>query len=315
MTAPSRLVFMGTPEFAVPALMSLLASAHTVVAVYTRAPKPSGRGQQVRKTPVHRVAEGAGIPVFSPKTLRTPDAQETFAAHQADLCVVAAYGLILPLPVLNAPRRGCVNLHASLLPRWRGAAPIQRAILAGDTESGVCLMGMEEGLDTGPVYARAPVALTDSTTTPELEQALARAGAGLLSEHLPALLAGTLRSTPQPQEGVTYAAKLEKEEAALDWTESARALHRRIRAFTPWPGATFVLRGEIVKILSAEVVADDSFALAPPPGTLLADDFTVACGEGQLRLLTVQRPGRAPVDGSACLRGLRLEPGAFLSAG
>ena len=303
----ARLVFMGTPDFAAPALQVLLESPHEVVAVYTRAPRPKGRGHMVQKSPVHELAEAHGVPVFTPATLKTPEAQAEFSALKADLAVVAAYGLLLPKAVLDAPRLGCVNLHASLLPRWRGAAPIQRAILAGDAESGVCLMKMEEGLDTGPVYARVSVPITPETTASQLHDALSAAGAKLLAENLDGLLSGTLPPVPQPEEGVVYAAKLDKTEALMNWAKSAEELSRQVRAFSPWPGAEFVLNGERVKVLAAEVAAASG-----KPGLLLDGAFTVACGEGSLKLLKVKRPGRAPVDGASCLRGLHLVPGTQL---
>lgn len=307
---PLRIVFMGTPDFAVPALQALLVGSHQVIAVYTRPPKPKGRGHAVQKSPVHLVAEAASVPVYTPKTLRPPEDQATFAALAPDLAIVAAYGLILPVPVLEATRLGCLNLHASLLPRWRGAAPIQRAILAGDTETGVCLMRMEAGLDTGPVYARGVVPITPTTTAPILQEALARVGADLLTTHLDGIAAGTLAAVSQPDEGVTLAPKLEKAEARLDWSRPAVELDRQIRAFTPWPGATFALAGEDIKVLAAQVC---DVTEAHPPGTLLDESFTVACGSGALRLVTVQRPGRGPTDGAACLRGLQhLRPGAAL---
>ncbi len=304
-----RLVFMGTPDFAVPALQALLAGPHTVVAVYTRPPKPKGRGHAVQKSPVHQIAETAGVPVYTPKTLRNPDDQAAFAALAPDLAVVAAYGLILPVPVLEAARCGCLNLHASLLPRWRGAAPIQRAILAGDTETGVCLMRMEAGLDTGPVYARGVVPITSETTAPALQATLAQLGADLLKAHLDAIAHGTLPAIPQPDAGVTLAPKIEKAEARLDWSRPAVELERQIRAFTPWPGATFTLGAEEIKVLAATVRPTPHTAA---PGTLLAEGLTFACGADALQLLTVQRPGRNPTDGAACLRGLHLAPGSVL---
>lgn len=315
MTPPLRIVFMGTPDFAVPALRFLLANAHEVVAVYTRAPKPRGRGHQVQKTPVHLLAEEQSIPVFTPKTLRTEEAQAEFAAHRADMAIVAAYGLLLPLPVLSAPRLGCVNLHGSLLPRWRGAAPVQRAILAGDAQSGLCLMRMEEGLDTGAVFASGVVDIAPNMTAPELMSALATMGAQLLADNLEKIASGDLTPVPQTEEGVLYAAKIEKGEALLDWTERAEVLERKVRAFVPWPCACFCLGesqgGESVKVLEARVVATDATAQA---GTLLSPEGIVACGEGTaLQLVTVQRAGRGACDGAAFLRGLRMAVGERFS--
>jgi methionyl-tRNA formyltransferase len=304
---PLRLVFMGTPDFAVPALQVLLSSGHEVIAVYTRAPQPKGRGHQVQPSPVHAAAQAAGVAVYTPKTLRDVTEQDKFRALQADLAIVAAYGLILPKPILAAPRAGCVNLHASLLPRWRGAAPIQRAIEAGDRESGICLMAMEEGLDTGGVFAKAIVPISATTTGASLHDALAESGGALLREHLEALAAGQLTCVPQPTAGVTYAKKLEKAESQINWAEPAAVIERRLRAFTPWPGLQFTCAGEQIKLLGADVVAG-----CAAPGTLLDGQFTLACGEGALRLSKVQRPGRGPTDGAACLRGLNISIGTQL---
>jgi methionyl-tRNA formyltransferase len=302
-----RLAFMGTPDFAVPALKVLLASGHDVVAVYTQPPKPKGRGHHVQATPVGQVAAAAGVPVYTPKTLRDTAEQEKFAALKLDLAIVAAYGLILPKPILEAPRAGCVNLHASLLPRWRGAAPIARAIEAGDTASGICLMAMEEGLDTGGVFASTSVPITPTTTGALLHDALAEAGGALLREHLVGLAAGQLVCVPQPTEGITYAKKLDKTESLIDWSQDAAVIERRLRAFTPWPGLHFNCAGEAIKLLQAELVEATG-----PAGTLLDEQFTIACGTHALRLLKVQRPGRSPVDGPACLRGLNLPHGTRL---
>ncbi len=302
-----RIAFMGTPDFAVPALSALISGPHEVVAVYSQPPKPKGRGHQLQPSPVHALAERHHIPVFTPKTLRDPVEQEKFSALNLDLAVVAAYGLILPQVVLDAPRAGCVNLHGSLLPRWRGAAPIQRAILAGDAETGICLMKMEAGLDTGPVYARAALPITAQTTSSELHDDMAKLAARLLMQHLDAIAEGQLPALPQSDAGVTYAQKVEKSEARLDWRRPAIELERKVRAFTPWPGAEFELAGEVLKVIAAEVVPQSGVV-----GVLLDDQFTIACGEGALRLTLVQRPGRTPVDGAACLRGLHLSAGTRL---
>lgn len=304
---PLRLAFMGTPDFSVPALQTLIDAGHNVVAVYTQPPRPKGRGHQVVKSPVHQAAEAAGIPVFTPLKLRDPVDQAAFAALNLDLAVVAAYGLILPPPILEAPVGGCINIHASLLPRWRGAAPIQRAILAGDTESGVCLMRMEAGLDTGPVYSRAEVPITAETTAVNLHDALSAAGAALLGRDVVAIANGRMAAVPQPEEGVTYAAKLTREDSVLDWQQDAAQLDRQVRALTPWPGTVFTLQGEPIKVLEVRPVEGQG-----TPGTVLDNTFTVACGTGALQLLRVQRPGRAAVTGAEAQRGLQLAVGASL---
>jgi methionyl-tRNA formyltransferase len=254
---------------------------------------------------VHELAEQAGIEVFTPTSLRDSAEQERFKALQLDLCVVAAYGLLLPEPILQAPKRGCVNLHGSLLPRWRGAAPVQRAILAGDTQSGVCLMGMEKGLDTGPVFARVEVPITDTTTSASLMMELAEAGASLLDAKPAGLGRGSAcRRLPQPTEGVCYAEKLSKDESQINWTQTAAQIDRQVRAFTPWPAAQFVLLDEVLKVRQAQAVPSPNPTAAA--GTVLDEQFTVACGEGTaLRLLSVQRAGRPATSGAECLRGLQ----------
>jgi methionyl-tRNA formyltransferase len=299
-----RVVFMGTPDFAVPALQALAAAGHDVIAVYSQPPRPAGRGQSVRLCPVHRAAEGMGIPVRTPARLRTdPEAQAAFAELHADVAVVAAYGLILPQTMLDAPRLGGLNNHASLLPRWRGAGPIQAAILAGDAETGVTIMQMEAGLDTGPMLLREAVAITPTTTAAGLHDVLAEMGGRLivraLTEH-PA-------PTPQPEDGVTYAPKLEREHGRLDWTADAASLDRRVRAFDPWPGTFTMLDAAVLKVLAAIPVEG-----AGPPGTVLDNALTVACGSGALRLTRVQAPGRAAMDAAAFLRGRAVPVGTML---
>ncbi|MFC7333764.1 methionyl-tRNA formyltransferase [Rhodocista pekingensis] len=304
------LAFMGTPDFSVPILDALVGAGHRVVCVYTQPPRPAGRGHQLQPSPVHRRAEALGIPVRHPKSLRVAEAQAEFAALGLDGAVVAAYGLILPQPVLDAPRLGCINVHASLLPRWRGAAPIQRAIQAGDTVSGVTIMRMEAGLDTGPMLLKGEVPIGPRTGAQALHDALSEEGARLIVAALDGIAAGRLVAEPQPEEGVTYAAKLAKEEGRLDFALDAATLDRQVRAFTPWPGCWFeAATGERLKVLAAEPVPGRG-----EPGTLLPGGLTVACGEGALRLLTVQRPGKAPVDGAAFLRGFPLAPGARIVA-
>jgi methionyl-tRNA formyltransferase len=304
-----NIVFMGTPDFSVPALDALIAAGHTVLAVYTQPPRPAGRGHKEQPSPVQRAAERHGVPVRVPKSLRDAAAEAEFKALRADLAVVAAYGLILPKPVLDAPLRGCLNIHASLLPRWRGAAPIQRAIEAGDAATGITIMVMEEGLDTGPMLLKESVPITAETTAGSLHDALAARGAKLVVRALAGLDSGALVPVPQPAEGVTYAKKIAKEEARLDWRAPAAVLERRVRAFNPVPGAWFEAKGERVRILRASVPAGHAGA----PGTVLDDTLTIACGDGALRPLELQRAGKAPVAADAFLRGFALPPGTQLA--
>lgn len=300
-----RLAFMGTPDFSVPILDALVSAGHQVACVYCQPPRPAGRGQQLQPSPVQRRAEALGIPVRHPKTLRTADAQAEFRDLGLDCAVVAAYGLILPQAVLDAPRHGCINVHASLLPRWRGAAPIQRAILAGDRETGVTIMQMEAGLDTGPMLLKETLPIGPRTTARELHDALSALGAELIVAALDLLEAGALAPEPQPDAGVTYAAKLTKEEGLLDFRKPAADLDRQVRGLTPWPGCWFeAVTGEKIKVLAAEPARGED-----EPGILLDDTFRVACGTGALRLLTVQRPGKGPVDGAAFLRGFPVQMG------
>ena len=287
-----RVVFMGTPDFSVPTLTEIIAQGHEVAAVYTRAPKPAGRGMDLRLSPVHALAERFSIPVLTPKSLRSEEAAEAFRSHDADVAVVVAYGLILPKPVLDAPRLCCLNLHASLLPRWRGAAPIQRAIMSGDRETGVMVMRMEEGLDTGPVGMAEKIPIGADDTAADLHDRLARIGADLMVRALAALERGGLMFTPQAAEGVTYAAKIDKGEARIDWGMPAPGIHNQIRGLSPFPGAFFEAdlgRGrERVKVLRA-CLADGNGA----PGVALDDALTIACGAGAVQLLT--EIGRAHV--------------------
>ncbi|WP_448190133.1 methionyl-tRNA formyltransferase [Azospirillum sp. sgz301742] len=311
---PLRLVFMGTPDFAVPSLRALIDAGHAVVCVYSQPPRPAGRGQQVQKSPVHRFAEEHGIAVRTPKTLRTAEAQAEFAGLNADAAVVAAYGLILPQPVLDAPRLGCLNVHGSLLPRWRGAAPIQRAILAGDAKTGITIMQMDIGLDTGAMLLKEAVPITAETTASSLHDALADLGARMIVEALDGLAQMRLTAEPQPEEGVTYAAKLTREDGRLDWSKDAAFVERQVRALTPWPGCWFDVPtpqsgAERIKVLKAEVAPTGPHAA---PGTMVDDRLTIACNGGAVRLTLVQRPGKAPVDGAAFLRGFALPPGTVL---
>lgn len=306
-----RIVFMGTPDFAVPVLTELVGQGHEVAAVYTRPPAEAGRGMELKPSPVHRVAERLGLAVRTPRSLRTPEAQAEFTALDADLAVVVAYGLILPKPILDAPELGCVNLHASLLPRWRGAAPIQRAIMAGDAETGVAVMRMEEGLDTGPVGMVEKVAIGPDMTAGELHDRLSALGADLMARAVAAMSRGSLSFAPQPEAGVTYAAKITNEEARVDWHRPAQALHDQIRGLSPFPGAFAEVdlgRGpERLKILKARPAAG-----AGAPGELLSDEGVVACGEGALQLITVQRAGKGAMTAGDFLRGARLKAGSRL---
>jgi len=297
-----RIVFMGTPEFAVPTLAEIVSTGHEVVAVYTRAPKPAGRGQAERKSPVHLAAEGFGLPVLTPKSLKGADEQGVFALHDADVAVVVAYGLILPRAVLEAPRLGCLNLHGSLLPRWRGAAPIQRAVLAGDQRTGVMVMQMDEGLDTGPVGLVEEMPIGRDMTAGELHDKMMLVGADLMSRALAALERGSLHFTPQAEEGVTYAKKIEKAEARINWSWPAPDVHNLIRGLSPVPGAWFQLD---LNGIPTRIKALRS-TLAPGKGemgTILDDQLTIACGAGAVRLTQVQREGKGVMDAPTFLRG------------
>lgn len=303
---PRRLVFMGTPDFSLPALDALHAAGFEIACVYTRAPQPAGRGQKQRPSPVHARAEALGLPVRTPTTLRDPEAQAAFAALAPHAAVVVAYGLILPQPILDTPARGCLNIHASLLPRWRGAAPIQRAIMAGDAETGVAIMAMEAGLDTGPVLLRKAVPIGPRDTAGTLHDTLAALGARLIVDAL-AHLDG-LPPLPQPETGVTYAAKIDKAEARVDWTKPAAEVDRQVRGLSPFPGAWTEAGGERVKLLLGEPAPG-----AGAPGTILDAAPTIACGDGALRLLRLQRAGRAPQEAADLLRGFSLAPGSRLA--
>lgn len=307
-----KLVFMGTPDFAVPTLTEIVMRGHDVLAVYTRAPKPAGRGQDLRKSPVHLAAEEFGLPVFTPKSFRDPADVEIFASLGAQAAIVVAYGLLLPKPILDAPELGCLNLHGSLLPRWRGAAPIQRAIMAGDAETGVAVMKMEEGLDTGPVAMVERVAIGPDMTAGELHDRLAVLGADLMVRALAALSRDALSFVPQAAEGVTYAAKITNEEARIDWSRPAAEVHNLVRGLSPFPGAFLMAdlgKGpERVKVLRTRRSEG-----AGAPGTLLPGGLRVACGEGAVELLQVQRAGRGITSGEEFLRGARLVPGDVLT--
>lgn len=303
-----RVVFMGTPEFSVPTLTEIVSSGHEVVAVYTRAPKPAGRGQAERKSAVHLAAEAFGIPVFTPKSLKGLDEQGVFALHDADVGIVVAYGLLLPKAILDAPRLGCLNLHGSLLPRWRGAAPIQRAVMAGDAQTGVMVMQMDEGLDTGAVALGEVIPIGPDMTAGELHDVMMRTGADLMGRALAALDRGSLEFKPQTEDGAVYAKKIEKAEARIDWTQPAQVVHNHIRGLSPFPGAWFEieLAGKPVRVKALRsTLASGSGA----PGTLLAD-LTIVCGDGAVRLVQIQREGKSAMDAATFLRGAGALPAA-----
>ncbi|HEY1243674.1 MAG TPA: methionyl-tRNA formyltransferase [Hyphomicrobiaceae bacterium] len=304
-----RIVFMGTPDFAVPTLAAVLAAGRRVAAVYTRAPRPAGRGMAERKSPVHLYADRAGLSVLTPRSLRDAAEQRAFAAHGADVGVVVAYGLILPRPVLEAPRNGCLNLHASALPRWRGAAPIARAIMAGDAATAAAIMRMEEGLDTGPVCLAEPVPIGADTTAGDLHDALAERGAELMVQALAGIERGTLTCTPQPDVGVTYAAKIDKAETGIDFTRPAGEVHNHVRGLSPFPGAWFAAgeTRERIKVLRTRLAPGSG-----APGTVLEGPLTIACGGGALQLLELQRAGKRPMAAAEFLRGFPLPPGTLL---
>ena len=300
-----RLAFLGTPEFGLPAFEALLDAGHEVVRAWAQPPRPAGRGRRLRPSPVQAFAEANGIPVAVPASLRDPALQQEFAALRLDAAVTAAYGLLLPPAILAAPRFGCLNLHASLLPRWRGAAPIQHAILAGDSETGISVMVMDEGLDTGPVLLARRTPIGPDTTAGALHDRLAQLGAGAVVEALAGLAEGRLEPAPQPEAGVAWAPKLSPEDRLLDWRRPAAELERRVRAFAP--GARFAFRGENIRVGAAVVEAGGG-----PPGRVLDDGAAIACGEGVLRLLRLQRPGRAAMAAAAFLRGFPLPAGTDL---
>ncbi|WP_167644532.1 methionyl-tRNA formyltransferase [Mameliella alba] len=300
-----RVVFMGTPDFSVPVLDALHAAGHDIACVYCQPPRPAGRGKKDRPTPVHQRALALGLPVRHPERLKSPEDQAAFADLNVDVAVVVAYGLILPQPVLDAPKHGCLNIHASLLPRWRGAAPIHRAIMAGDPETGVCIMQMEAGLDTGPVLLREATPIGATETTGELHDRLSRMGAQLITQALDRI--DDLVPEPQPEEGVTYAAKIDKAEAAVDWTRPAEEISRQVRGLAPFPGAWTTHGGDRIKLLGAEPAEGQG-----APGTLLDDRFTVACGTGALRITRAQRAGKGAQDAATFLNGCPLPRGTQL---
>ena len=307
-----RIAFMGSPAFAVPVLQSLLAAGHDVACVYTQPPRPAGRGHAEKPTPVHAAAAAVGLPVRYPRSLKTSEARDAFAALDLDAAIVVAYGLILPQAILDCPRHGCLNLHASMLPRWRGAAPIQRALMAGDVETGVQVMQMEAGLDTGPVLLSQTAPILPDDTAGTLHDRLAAIGPQLMLAALDQIAAGVAVRTPQAHDGATYAAKILPGETKIDWTKPAAEVDRQIRGLSPAPGAWFVLttsdgKTQRVKVLNS-VVADGDGA----PGVTLDEGLRVGCGSGAVRLLTLQREGRGPLDREAFLRGLPVPAGASL---
>jgi methionyl-tRNA formyltransferase len=304
---PLRLIFMGTPDFAVPTLLALVGHGHEIAAVYTRAAKPAGRGMKLQPTPVEQQAVRLGLPVLNPTTLKTPEALQLFRAHLADAAVVVAYGMILPQAILDAPPFGCFNLHGSLLPRWRGAAPINRAIMAGDAESGVMVMKMDAGLDTGDVAMTERVAISDAMTAGDLHDALAPLGADLMVRAMGALERGKLQLTRQGDAGVTYAAKIDKLEARIDWNRPAREVLRHIHGLSPFPGAWCEMpigdEPSRVKVLRCEFAAGKG-----APGELLDEQLVAACGDGAIRIVELQRAGKAPMKAADFLRGTPLKP-------
>ncbi len=305
---PLRLVFMGTPDFAVPTLVELAGAGHEIVAAYTRAPKPAGRGMDLQDSPVAREAKRLGIPVLTPSTLKSADAQAEFAAFDADAAAVVAYGLILPIGILDAVPLGCFNLHASLLPRWRGAAPINRAIMAGDAASGVMAMKMDAELDTGPVGGVERLTIGADMTAGELHDKLALLGADLMLRTIGALERGALTLTQQPDEGVTYASKIDKNETRIDWRKPWREVHNHVRGLSPFPGAWFEIKGESGPV-RVKVLRTTEGSGKGTPGSVLDDKLTIACGEGAIRILELQRAGRQPMKADEFLRGSAMRAG------
>jgi len=302
-----RLIFMGTPDFAVPTLKAVAQAGHEIAAVYSQPPRRAGRGKKERKSAVHLAAESLGLAVFTPQSMKTETAATEFASHHADLAVVVAYGQILPQIILDTPKYGCVNVHASLLPRWRGAAPIHRAIMAGDQKTGVCIMQMEAGLDTGPVFACAETSIGPKDTTASLHDRLAAQGAELIGGVISDLVAGTVVAEPQAGEGITYAKKIEKAEARINWQVPAGEIDRQVRGLYPFPGAWFMCGGERIKILAGELCAQSG-----TPGTVLDKDLTIACNAQSYRPLRVQKAGKAPIDTKDFLRGMPVPIGTRL---
>ncbi|HEU5046310.1 MAG TPA: methionyl-tRNA formyltransferase [Rickettsiales bacterium] len=309
MSTKLKLIFMGTPDFAVPSLRALVESGYPIVAVYTQPPRPAGRGQKESPSPVHRFALEHGLTVYTPVTLKDEETQRQFREHGADAAIVAAYGLLLPKPILEATRLGCINVHPSLLPRWRGAAPLQRTIMAGDKDTGIVIMQMNEGLDTGDMLMTQFFTISDGTTAGQLHDRLSDAAGPLLVETLKRLVDGRITPVKQPETGVTYAHKITKEEGRIHWNEAAETIRHKILGLSPVPGAYCLYKGETIKILDAELIPSAS---KHAPGTTLDEHLTVACGEGALRILTVQRPGKKPMQAEEMLRGYPVKAGETL---
>ncbi len=307
--SPLHLVFMGTPDFAVPALRTLHEAGHNIVATYCQPPKPAHRGHKIKKNPVHLEAEKLGLPVYTPSTLRTAQEQEKLTAMAPDAIIVAAYGLILPQEVLDIPRLGCLNIHGSLLPRWRGAAPIHRALLAGDSQTGITIMQMDAGLDTGDMLLKESTPITPQDTSATLHDTLCQSGAKLITKALELAQSEGLTPEKQDEQKSTYAAKLTRNEGKIDWSQPAQEIERQIRALTPWPSTFFMCGEETIKLLEAEIIEN----LSGEQGTLLDKNGIVACGIGALRLTRIQRAGKKPTDGSSFLHGARLEKGFVFS--
>ncbi len=306
---PLKIVFMGSPDFSVPTLQALLKSHHSLVGVYTQPPKKSGRGYILQPTPIHKFAESHGLKVYAPPSLKPPEVQKTLAELRPDLVVVIAYGLILPKPILSIPSYGCINIHASLLPRWRGAAPIQRAILAGDTETGITIMQMDEGLDTGDILLEEAISLGEYTTAPELHDKLASLGAELMIRALDKLVQGTLTAKKQSQEGATYAHKVTHEEGRIDWYNSAKEIERQVRALNPWPGTWFEYKKRRIRVYKVQEMEG---ALNAKPGTILTEELEVACGTGALKLLEIQQESGKRMTAQDYLRGHPIPVGTCL---
>lgn len=302
-------IFMGTPDFSVPVLERLIEAGHEIVCVYSQPPRPAGRGQKERLTPVHACAQSHGLEVRTPAGFKNDDVLSEFANLEADVAVVVAYGLILPEAALSAPRFGCINIHASLLPRWRGAAPIQRAIEAGDPKSGITIMQMDEGLDTGDMLRVGEVPLLPTTTASQLHDELSDMGAALVVETLEDLGTEKIRPIAQPSNGITYASKLDKTEGRIDWAKSADEIDRQVRAFAPWPGVWFDHAGERIKVFSGSVVTTSA---GKPPGTIQDDKLTIACGEGAFQINELQRPGKKRAATEDVLRGYPMDAGTRL---